>query len=254
MHEAIKVHRCQQERLASASAGRRLLKVLDQAYRKHDKLGGTPSQRENFQCLCMYVCARMCAWAQDICLYVHSSVCIVLYICLGLFVPARVFTLALFVAESACCVDQHLLGRQYGKACATTKRTPCLCHQSQKILGFNVAYNVRIHAKLVCNACFWCACFHQLYSTVQFFPHVGQGQLRGRCLRIGILQSVPDSIVEMSFDASFSADAIQGTHHGFFGDLLVRHILFCDRHKIFPGYHAAMKIEKQPLHIGRASV
>ena len=62
MHEAIKVHRCQQEGLASASAGRRLLKVLDQAYRKHeDKLGGRPSQRENFQCLCMYVfCAHVC--------------------------------------------------------------------------------------------------------------------------------------------------------------------------------------------------
>ena len=113
MHEAIKVHRCQQEGLASASAGHRLLKIVVKAYHKHENgLGGTPGHRENFQCLCMYVCARMCAWAQDICLYVHRSVCIVLYICLGLFVPARVFTLALFVAESACCVDQHLLGRQ----------------------------------------------------------------------------------------------------------------------------------------------
>ena len=109
MHEAIKVHRCQQEGLASASAGRRLLKVLVQAYRKHeDKLGGTPSQRENFQCRCMYVCARMCVWEQDICLYVDSSVCIVLYICPGPFVPARMFALTclwqnrLAVLTSAC--------------------------------------------------------------------------------------------------------------------------------------------------------
>ena len=66
MHEAIKVHRCQQEGLASASAGRRLLKVLVQAYRKHeDTLSGTPSQRGNFQC-CACTFVRACVYGRRI--------------------------------------------------------------------------------------------------------------------------------------------------------------------------------------------
>ena len=58
----------------------------------------------------------------------------------------------------------------------------------------------------------------------------------------------------MSFDASLGTDAVQGTQHSFFGNLIVGHVLFRYGHEMFPGHHAAVKIEEQPLYVGGACV